>query len=220
MDTDETARQCIPYLREQRHHAMTFLPLNVLTVQPIKESLRTMTDPPDVKLVYDVLKCNDAPVRKALQFACGNALVTETAEQARKLAYGSDRHRAVALDGTSFQPNGIISGGGSELKQRARKWDDKTIRKLKEEQRSLLDGIHALQANSKRELDVEVKRRQIQSLSGRAEYTKLEVKKHESQLVDLENQLENLISELNTIQVVSRGCRSRTTFIVRHVCRR
>jgi structural maintenance of chromosome 1 len=48
--------------------------------------------------------------RKALQFACGDALVTETANQARQLAYGTDRHRAVALDGTLFQPNGVISG--------------------------------------------------------------------------------------------------------------
>jgi chromosome segregation ATPase len=35
-DTDDTARQCIPYLREQRHAPETFLPLNSLEVQPIK----------------------------------------------------------------------------------------------------------------------------------------------------------------------------------------
>ena len=95
---------------------------------------------------FQVMACNAPLVRKALQFACGNALVTETAEQAKTLAFGANRHRVVALDGTLFQPSGLISGGGTELKSRAKKWDEQTIRKLKEEQRALFDRIHALQA--------------------------------------------------------------------------
>lgn len=48
----------------------------------------------------------------------------------RYLAYGSasDRYKAVALDGTLFERSGIISGGGQELRQRAKKWDENTIR--------------------------------------------------------------------------------------------
>lgn len=107
----------------------------------ISENLRSITDPPNVKLVYDVIQCTVPQARKALQYACGNALVTETSEHARQLAYGNslhnnnkhlmngqisrassktsqkywmlagaDRHRAVALDGTFFQPSGVISG--------------------------------------------------------------------------------------------------------------
>ena len=105
---------------------------------------------------FQVMTCNAPHVRKALQFACGNALVTETAEQAKTLAFGANRHRVVALDGTLFQPSGLISGGGTELKSRAKKWDEQTIRKLKEEQRALFDRIHALQATTKRELDLEI----------------------------------------------------------------
>ncbi|KAI6215832.1 hypothetical protein M3Y94_00430900 [Aphelenchoides besseyi] len=200
-DTDETARLCIPYLREQRHPPETFLPLNSLEVQPLKESLRNMTDPPNVKLVYDVIQCNMPQVRKALQFACGNALVTDNANQARQLAYGADRHRAVALDGTLFQPNGVISGGGSDLKARAKRWDEQLIRKLKEEQRVLMEKLHTLQANSKRELDVEMKRRQIQSLESRTRYTTLEIKNRTQQLQSLEIKLEQYQSEIEIIQI-------------------
>lgn len=48
----------------------------------------------------------------------------------RYLAYGSasDRYKAVALDGTLFERSGIISGGGQELRQRAKKWDENAIR--------------------------------------------------------------------------------------------
>jgi structural maintenance of chromosome 1 len=69
-------------------------------------------NPPGVRLVFDVIQPATPLIKRALQFACGNALVCETAEDARKLAYhGQERHKAVSLDGTMFQKNGVISGG-------------------------------------------------------------------------------------------------------------
>ncbi|KAI6215897.1 hypothetical protein M3Y94_00438600 [Aphelenchoides besseyi] len=199
-DTDETARLCISHLRTQRHAPETFLPLNSLDVHPLNESLRSLTNPPNVKLIYDVVQCTIPEVRKAVQFACGNALVTDNAEQARQLAYGADGHRAVALDGTLFQPNGVISGGGSDLKARAKRWDEQLIRKLKEEQRVLMEKLNTLKANSKRELDVEMKRRQIHSLESRIPYTTREIKNRTQQLQSLEINLEQYQSEVEIIQ--------------------
>ncbi len=96
-------------------------------INKYRQFFRELTDPRGVKLVFDVIQCNLPAVRKALQFACGNALVCETAEDARQLAFGgADRHKvgvtlrfdryseriqAVSLDGTLFQQSGVISGG-------------------------------------------------------------------------------------------------------------
>lgn len=44
-DTDETARESIVYLKEQRLAPETFLPLSVLDVHPIKEKLRYQNFP-------------------------------------------------------------------------------------------------------------------------------------------------------------------------------
>lgn len=50
--------------------------------------------------------------QRALLFACGNTLVCETVEEARKLAYsGQERKKTISLDGTMFQKSGVISGG-------------------------------------------------------------------------------------------------------------
>jgi len=126
------ARECISYLREQHYSPETFLPLSTLDVHPISEKLRDIQDPPNVKLLFDVVTCNAMAAKKALQFSCGNALVCDTPEHARTLAYGrsdrSDRNKAVALDGTQFLPNGVISGGGHDLKMKAKRWDENTIR--------------------------------------------------------------------------------------------
>lgn len=50
--------------------------------------------------------------QKALQFACSNALVCDTMEEARKLAFGGqERRKTVSLDGTMFEKSGVMSGG-------------------------------------------------------------------------------------------------------------
>lgn len=46
-------------------------------------NFRELTEPRGVKLVFDVIQCNNPVARKALQFACGNALVCETPEDAK-----------------------------------------------------------------------------------------------------------------------------------------
>lgn len=130
VDTDDTAEECINYLKEQRFFSEKFLPLNSLEASPINETLREITDPKGVKLLFDVINCTQQSIRKAIQYACNNAVVCETAEDARKMAFGRDNHRckAVSLDGTLFQQSGVISGGGAELKQRAKKWDEQGMK--------------------------------------------------------------------------------------------
>ena len=54
--------------------------------------------------------------QKALQYACGNALVCDTMEEARRVAFGgAERQKTVSLDGTMFQKSGVISGGARYL---------------------------------------------------------------------------------------------------------
>jgi structural maintenance of chromosome 1 len=109
-DNAATGRECISYLREQHYSPETFLPLTELRVDSIREHLRDLKQHPGAKLIFDVIAVpnNDANIRKALQFVCGNSLFCETADQARAFAYGTalsagERYRAVAADGTQFQ---------------------------------------------------------------------------------------------------------------------
>ena len=81
---------------------------------PLKERLRGIKNPSNVKLVYDVLQYDRPAIQKAVLFVTNNAFVCETLEDARKVAYEMDggvQYDAVALDGTFFKKSGIISGG-------------------------------------------------------------------------------------------------------------
>ncbi|TMS38591.1 hypothetical protein L596_005281 [Steinernema carpocapsae] len=207
-DTETTARECIIYLKEQRYGPETFLPLAGLVVHPINETLRNIKDPQGVKLVYDVIQCNVPAARKALQFACGNALVCEKAEDARKLAFGgADRYKAVAMDGTLFQQSGVISGGGRDLKARAKRWDDQAIRKLKDRRTELSEQSQRLHRGRKKELDVEMKRKQLMHLETRLKNTRADSKTVSGEkLSRLQTELESLRSdvEINLMQDIAK----------------
>ena len=47
-----------------------------------------------MKLVVDVIRYDPPCIKKALLFACGNALVCESVDDARKVAFGlGERHK-------------------------------------------------------------------------------------------------------------------------------
>lgn len=147
-------------------------------MKPTDEKLRELRG---AKLVIDVIRYEPPHIKKALQYACGNALVCENVEDARRIAFGGPyRHKVnatsrtcvthihrnrfciyytvadssntlvfflktVALDGTLFQKSGVISGGASDLKAKARRWDEKAVDKLKDKKEKLTEELKVTQ---------------------------------------------------------------------------
>lgn len=172
VDSERTARDCIQYMKEQRAEPETFLPLDFIEVRPTNEKLRDIREPRNVKLVIDVIQYDPPVIRKALQFACGNALVCETPEDARKICFGGhERHKAVALDGTLFQKSGIISGGASDLKAKARRWDEKQLNMLKSRKEKLTEELKDAMKKKRKESELSTIQSQIKGLETRLKYS-------------------------------------------------
>ncbi|XP_076628484.1 structural maintenance of chromosomes protein 1A isoform X2 [Colletes latitarsis] len=130
VDTENTARQCIQYLKEQYLGPETFLPLDCIQANPLEERLRNIEEPKNVKLLYDVLHFSSKDIGRAILFATNNVLVCETPEDANKVAYEMDkkaRYDCVALDGTFYQKTGIVYGSSSDLARKARRWEEKQM---------------------------------------------------------------------------------------------
>ena len=69
---------------------------------------REIRDPKNVKLVVDVIRYDPPSIKKALIFACGNALVCESVEDARKVAFGlMERHKVTWAQ--LLKTNNVIS---------------------------------------------------------------------------------------------------------------
>uniref|UniRef100_A0A6Q2ZKP7 Structural maintenance of chromosomes protein 1A n=1 Tax=Esox lucius TaxID=8010 RepID=A0A6Q2ZKP7_ESOLU len=206
VDSEKTGRDCIQYIKEQRGEPETFLPLDYLEVKPTDEKLRELRG---AKLVIDVIRYEPPHIKKALQYACGNALVCENVEDARRIAFGGPyRHKTVALDGTLFQKSGVISGGASDLKAKARRWDEKAVDKLKDKKEKLTEELKQMKAKRK-----EAELRQVQSqahgLQMRLKYSQSDLEQTKTRHLSLnmqriiqsrEKEVNNLRDRMNVVE--------------------
>ncbi|XP_019371471.1 PREDICTED: structural maintenance of chromosomes protein 1B isoform X1 [Gavialis gangeticus] len=199
--TEKIARDCIRFLKEERAEPETFLALDYLDIKPINEKLRELKGS---KMMIDVVQTPLASLKKVLQFVCGNSLVCETIKEAKQIAFdGPFRLKTVALDGTLFLKSGVISGGSSDLRFKARRWDEKDINKMKEKRDNLANELKELMKIRRKESDLKHLQAQCQGTQTRLKYSQSELeilkKKHLANFYKekskLESELVNIKSE-------------------------
>uniref|UniRef100_A0A669DQW8 Structural maintenance of chromosomes protein 1B n=1 Tax=Oreochromis niloticus TaxID=8128 RepID=A0A669DQW8_ORENI len=172
--SEKVARDCITFIKEERRGRETFLPIDNLILSPLNERLREM---PGAKMVVDVVQVNATTVatqlRKVVQFVCGNTLVCETVKEARSMAFdGQERFKTVSLEGTMFEKSGVISGGSSNLRTKARCWEEKDVLQLKERKTQLTTELRDLMRLKRKELDLKQIVAQAQGAQTRLKYSK------------------------------------------------
>ncbi|CAN8212728.1 unnamed protein product [Coccothraustes coccothraustes] len=197
--SEKIARDCIRFLKQERAEPETFLALDYLDVKPINEKLREIKE---AKMMVDVVQTQFAPLKKVIQFVSGNALICETIKDAKHIAFdGPVRLKTVSLDGTLFLKSGVISGGSSDLRFKARCWDEKEINKMKERRDSLITELKDLMRIRRKEADLKQLRAQCQGTQTRLKYSQSELdltkKKHLANLFMEKSKLE---SELVNIE--------------------
>ncbi|XP_010177096.1 PREDICTED: structural maintenance of chromosomes protein 1B-like, partial [Mesitornis unicolor] len=190
--TEKTARDCIQFLKQERAEPETFLALDYLDVKPINEKLREIKG---AKLLVDVVQTPFPQVKRVIQFVSGNGLVCETIKEAKQIAFdGPVRLKTVALDGTLFLKSGVISGGSSDLRFKARCWDDKEINKMKERRDSLINELKDLMKIRRKETDLKQLLVQCHGIQTQLKYSQSELelikKKHLANLYAEKSKLE------------------------------
>nr|XP_046251454.1 structural maintenance of chromosomes protein 1B [Scatophagus argus] len=220
--SEKVARDCIRFIKEERAEPETFLPIDYLDVSPLNERLREV---PGAKMVVDVVQVNSAKdathLRKVVQFVCGNALVCETIKEARSVAFDrQERNKTVSLDGTLFAKSGVISGGSSDLRTKARCWDEKAMMRLKERKAHLTAELRVSQHTKcqicqdlmrlkRKESDLKQIVAQAEGARIRLKYSKAELEnfrkksilKCQADISRMQSELANLDSEIQMQQV-------------------
>ncbi|XP_032272314.1 structural maintenance of chromosomes protein 1B isoform X1 [Phoca vitulina] len=210
--SEKVAKDCIRFLKEERAEPETFLALDYLDIKPINERLREIKG---CKMVIDVIKTQFPQLKKVIQFVCGNGLVCETVEEARHIAFGGpERRKTVALDGTLFLKSGVISGGSSDLKYKARYWDEKEIKNLRDRRAQLIQELKDLMKILRKEADLRQIQTLIQGTHTRLKYSQSELemikKKHLAAFYREQSQLQSeLLNIESQCTVLSEGIKER-----------
>ncbi|XP_074316645.1 structural maintenance of chromosomes protein 1 [Silene latifolia] len=195
---EQTGKECIKYLKEQRIPPQTFIPLQSVRVKPIIERLRTLGG--SAKLVYDVIQF-DPVLENAILFAVGNTLVCDNLDEAKRLSWTGERFKVVTTDGTLLTKSGTMTGGTTGgMEARSNKWDEKKIEGLKKRREQLeseLEAIGSPREMQQRETEVSVK---ISGLEKKAKYVEIEEKSIKDKLLKLGKEKKNIVVTIGNIE--------------------
>ncbi|SFL15342.1 chromosome segregation protein SMC [Halanaerobium salsuginis] len=199
VETDQTARQAVKYLKNNHLGRATFLPLNMVNGSRLADHYlaNLNSEAGFIGLAVDLV---DFPVRleNIFNFLLGQIVVTDNLNHAVKIAKKSSKNfRIVTTEGDVVYPGGAISGGSSasnsrDLIGRSRKIDELQANKadLKEQGQQLVVKLEKKQAEvTKLQQDKEQIKVEIQSL-----------KIEENNLLNSKNRLVDLLKELESEQ--------------------
>ncbi|KAI0510191.1 hypothetical protein KFK09_010791 [Dendrobium nobile] len=189
VEDENTGKECIKYLKEQRLPPQTFIPLQSVRVKPIIEKLRTLGG--TARLVFD----------RAVLFAVGNTLVCDDLEEAKILSWSGERQKVVTINGILLSKSGTMTGGLSGgMEARSNKWDESTIEAFKKKKDKLEAEMDAL--GSLRDLQIkesEITER-ISGLEKKIHFSKKEEENIRGKLSKLKEEKSNVIKEIGRIK--------------------
>ena len=95
VDTMQTAKECIQYMRESRIGTANFIPLDSIRPKPIIERLKSLG--PGTRMLIDCIDC-DANIKPALVYAISNTVLCDDLDIARDLCFKrNEKVKAVTM---------------------------------------------------------------------------------------------------------------------------
>ncbi|RLU19349.1 hypothetical protein DMN91_007906 [Ooceraea biroi] len=204
VDSTDTAKRCIEFLKSECLDVELFLPLDSLKTVTLKEKLRSVQELPNVKLLYDVIDILSPEISKAVLFVTENTLVCETAEDTRKLAFEiwHRRYNCVSLDGCLFGKSGLISGGEADLAVKAKQWGDQQVASLKNRKAQLVQELRSLPVPSHVQSELNESDIQIKGVALKNHYMEADMKDAEKEIASARKELSACNTELSRLNTI------------------
>jgi structural maintenance of chromosome 1 len=207
VDTEATAKQCIEYLRDHRSGQATFIPLDTIQVNTFNSNQvgRTKGAIPALETVD-----YDASVARAISYACGNAIVCDDLNIAKKLCYQDHIDaKAVTLDGSVIHKGGLMTGGRGRESKNRNTWDQAEIDKLNALKDKLMRDFAAQPPESARRAEEQALRNEVDGLEARLRFAKEELDALNKNLQSKKREVDHVKQQLADERPKARQERSK-----------
>eukprot|EP00048_Salpingoeca_helianthica_P017482 m.237445 g.237445 ORF g.237445 m.237445 type:complete len:1238 (+) comp21141_c0_seq1:100-3813(+) len=179
VDAEKVGVDCIQFLKQERIGVASFIPLDTILTQEINEKYRHLGG--TTKLVIDVIDF-DASIQKAVMHACGNAVVCDSEDEAKRLCFDQGVNKAVSLDGTVIKASGAMEGGLGGVEGRAHRWEEKHVETLRQEKEQCQDQLNELRAARRKQTQLESLESKIKGFQSRLGFAEADVKLEQGKL--------------------------------------
>ncbi len=149
VEDDQVAARAIKFLRQGKLGVATFLPLNKIRPQPVKDETKAVLKHPGViGLAIDLIEF-EPKFRDVFSHVFGNTVVVDTIDTARRIGIG--KAKMVTLDGDLCELSGAMTGGHRHKKTGTFKEKEvvKAIENIDEKLEKLQKGIAKLEEKRK-----------------------------------------------------------------------
>ncbi|KAK5171781.1 Structural maintenance of chromosomes protein 1B [Saxophila tyrrhenica] len=197
VDSQKTAQSCMDHLKEQRLSRITFVPLDTIIHEQRNANLRGIAQ--GVRLAIDTIDY-DSNYERAMTYACGNALITDTLATARQLCYERGVNaKAVTLDGTVIHKGGNMTGG-EDPTDRKRRFEEADVDNLRALADKFKADIEALPKGHKERVEEEQLQSELNGLEAKMKYAQDEVKALDRNIESKTKELQHVQRQLREVQ--------------------
>jgi structural maintenance of chromosome 1 len=197
VDTEKIGTECVQYLKDQRFHPMTFIPLDNIKVTAVDANLKNLAK---ARLTIDTIEF-DSSLERAMAYACGSSIVCDDLATAKQICYKRGiQVKAVTLEGFVIHKAGLMTGGRGPERGNKRKFEDQDVEILRRQQQKIRDQIEALPRVNRRSAAEETLQNDLAGLGQRAEYLKSELAAFEKNLASKKRELSHEMSQLREMK--------------------
>lgn len=195
VENEDTAIDCINYMKQQRKGQATFLPLDTVQFTAINSNLKGQHR--GCRTALDTINY-DRTLERAFSYVCGNAVVCDDLKVARFICWEKRNDvKAVTLDGSIIHKGGNMTGGHGG-QQDNRRWEDTDIQNLHKLREKLQSELAALPDTRRNASEEEALQGELAGLEQKLAYLKEETKAHERNLTSKQTALSHVAGELKT----------------------
>ncbi|CAE7836536.1 SMC1 [Symbiodinium sp. CCMP2592] len=206
VDSSDTAKACVRYLKERMLPPMTFLPMTDLRVAGLDPRLQSLVH--SQKGLRLALNCIafDEKFARAFDFMLGDVVVADTMADGRRLAFEESRKlgvtcKVVTLAGEAIAKNGNLSVNSDATQEGATRFDltevEATRSRLEVIDRRLFE-IHSLEASGGS--DVAALEFDLRRVEGKAQEMAIRLQRCQDELKQKREELSAVEVSLNTVQ--------------------
>lgn len=197
VDSQETGKECVQYLKDQRIQPMTFIPLDFIKVPTVHTAVKGIQGS---RLAIDAIDF-DPSLERAMSYACGGSIVCDTLDLAKHICYERKIPvKAVTLEGFMIHKAGLMTGGRGPEHKGKRRFEEHDVQNLRKRADKIREDIEKLPKADRRGGAEETLQHELTGLEHRLAYAKNELGAYEKNLASKKRELDNAKGQLKELQ--------------------